>query len=386
MYDNCDVLNLLKGYTCSRFPVKVNVMIKDSNINVHQEILSGPILFQFSIYLTPILDVYGAPKLDTLFYSLTIKANSINYGKQDYYNPPDVIKYDYNKFKIPWKNINDETRSVTAQRRIPTSTMTITSLLNGFMGQNEYTTKRPKHEPTSIKYPESISKINSGQKNIGTGGKTLGDVLWGKDNSLSLPLSESTVTRPVTKSKPHRNGYSIEKLIQHDNTNNFLKLQQHSLIHPGYDYDDTICKIINKRILCGYNKNLGEIRDEEGFINLKDDCRMRADRIECGYSAGAYNLNNDPYKLIPDTYYRTRPDQRQGVGTPPIPTNNRENVDTLEKLVAMQNENLHHIIRSLDLGDGKKDVLRKYYSLSHYYQFKLREVRSSSKVTKNLER
>lgn len=64
-----------------------------------------------------------------------------------------------------------------------------------------------------------------------------------------------------------------------------------SIKKSGYDYDDKQCKIINGRILCGYNKNHGEIRDDTVISDIDGDCRMRDDRIECGYVAGNKNTN-----------------------------------------------------------------------------------------------
>ncbi|XP_026320770.1 uncharacterized protein LOC113230881 [Hyposmocoma kahamanoa] len=303
------------------------------------------ILFTIFVYFIAMLDVNGAAKFDTLVYPLMFKTNSINYGKLNYYNPPDVKLTD-DTFKTPEKNINRRKQVVSAQRMTPTSTMTIISLLNGFKGGNEYTTSTPIEEPIPIiEYTEPINKKRSGKKRTANAGKTIGELLWGNQNSMSLPLNEQKpiVSPPVIKSKHHRQSYIINKLKEKEN------LQQY-LIHPGYDYDDTICKIINKRLLCGYNKNLGKIHDETAYINLQGDCRMRDDRIECGYSGGTQNLNYEPYS---NTIYRTRPDQGDNDNTPPPPTNNRDNLDMLRKLAATYDP--HQNIRSSNLRNGNVD-------------------------------
>lgn len=56
----------------------------------------------------------------------------------------------------------------------------------------------------------------------------------------------------------------------------------------GYDFDDKICKLINNRILCGYNKNTGEIVNTEIIVDMGNGCRVRGDRLECGYKPGSY--------------------------------------------------------------------------------------------------
>ncbi|XP_026320993.1 uncharacterized protein LOC113231046 isoform X2 [Hyposmocoma kahamanoa] len=58
-----------------------------------------------------------------------------------------------------------------------------------------------------------------------------------------------------------------------------------SVKKSGYDYDENMCKIINGRILCGYNKNVGEIQDDTVILNIDSNCQMRDDRIECGSSS-----------------------------------------------------------------------------------------------------
>lgn len=321
------------------------------------------------------MNVNGAPKLDILLYPITFKANSINYEKLDYYHITDVVKFKDDNFKVPWKYINDKKRPVSIQRSAPTSTMTIMSLLNTYKGRNEYTTSIPIDEPTQIiKYPEPISELNSDKKNIRAADKTISEILWGSKDTISLPITEPTFPPAVTTSKSHRDG-SIHELI-HDDANNFVKIQDHGSIHPGYDYDDTICKIINKRILCGYNKNLGIIFDNEAFTDLKGNCRMRGNRIECGYLDGTLNLNNEvPYNQFLNKIYRNKPDEGQGVNTTQLRTNNLGNFDTLEKLNKKNGLRLYHIIRLSNLRDIEVDFQREYkkelsprhYSLLHDY-------------------
>ncbi|RVE43752.1 hypothetical protein evm_011601 [Chilo suppressalis] len=70
----------------------------------------------------------------------------------------------------------------------------------------------------------------------------------------------------------------------------------------GYDFDEMKCKIVNNRILCGYNKNKGEIKRNDEFVNIGKDCHMRNDRIECGYvskpiDGGKLNIDKTKDKI-----------------------------------------------------------------------------------------
>lgn len=52
--------------------------------------------------------------------------------------------------------------------------------------------------------------------------------------------------------------------------------------YEGYIFDETKCKQVNGRILCGYDKNFGRI-EEDVHVEMGNGCQMRGDRIECGY-------------------------------------------------------------------------------------------------------
>lgn len=60
----------------------------------------------------------------------------------------------------------------------------------------------------------------------------------------------------------------------------------------GYDYDETLCKTVSDRLLCGYNKNIGDTTPQ--IINLGNGCRIRNNRIECGYIKGPFNSLRRP--------------------------------------------------------------------------------------------
>lgn len=64
----------------------------------------------------------------------------------------------------------------------------------------------------------------------------------------------------------------------------------------GYAFDPTICREIDDRILCGYEKNRGEKRDHIP-VDLGSGCRSRGDRIECGYNR-PYPQNSNGYDSL----------------------------------------------------------------------------------------
>lgn len=239
------------------------------------------------------MDIDGALNVEhTLFDLLTIEANSINYEKLDYNNPANV-KFKDVKFEGSWENVKSIIPTITAQRSVPT-TLTINSILSNYVGQKEYTTRAPIDKPTwTIRDPAPISIIDGDEK-----GKTLIDLLFGNEDAVRLPL-----VKPNPTAQTHSD--TINELLQID-AHNPVKLQgtidlnelNPHLEHSGYDYDVNNCKIINDKILCGYNKNLGIIFDKSASTDLKDDCRMRDDRIECGYSGGIQNLNNEEYNTV----------------------------------------------------------------------------------------
>ncbi|CAG9563949.1 unnamed protein product [Danaus chrysippus] len=60
----------------------------------------------------------------------------------------------------------------------------------------------------------------------------------------------------------------------------------------GYDYDETICKTVDDRVICGYNKNIEKVQNES--VEVGNGCRIRGDRLECGYLKGPFNNTRRP--------------------------------------------------------------------------------------------
>ncbi|KPJ05781.1 hypothetical protein RR46_02303 [Papilio xuthus] len=62
----------------------------------------------------------------------------------------------------------------------------------------------------------------------------------------------------------------------------------------GYGFDETICKEKNDRILCGYNKNIDNLENKEISEESENGCRIRGDRLECGYLIGPFTNPRRP--------------------------------------------------------------------------------------------
>lgn len=44
-----------------------------------------------------------------------------------------------------------------------------------------------------------------------------------------------------------------------------------------------MCRVVNDRLLCGYNKNSGRLNNHDSYVELSGGCRLRNGRLECGY-------------------------------------------------------------------------------------------------------
>lgn len=61
-----------------------------------------------------------------------------------------------------------------------------------------------------------------------------------------------------------------------------------------YDFDANFCKVVDDRVLCGYNKNLGNPKSKDSAVYIHGGCRIRAGRLECGYEQGPYTNPRRP--------------------------------------------------------------------------------------------
>lgn len=62
-----------------------------------------------------------------------------------------------------------------------------------------------------------------------------------------------------------------------------------------YNFDSSRCKMVNDRLLCGYDNNIGgAVAFKDRVIELPDRCRLRGKRIECGYVQPPYTNPRRP--------------------------------------------------------------------------------------------
>lgn len=115
-------------------------------------------------------------------------------------------------------------------------------------------------------------------------------------------LTNKTVDTNVSVEKPRTS--EVFELIGGEGLKNQLKLLQSirtdDTTEPDtkkpcaeYEYNGKICKYINNRLLCGYNKNKGQLKNDE-FVDMGNGCRMHHERIECGYEKGPFNNPRRP--------------------------------------------------------------------------------------------
>ncbi|CAD0203127.1 unnamed protein product [Chrysodeixis includens] len=81
-----------------------------------------------------------------------------------------------------------------------------------------------------------------------------------------------------------------------------------------YDFNSKICKIIDDRMLCGFNKNVGQPKSNKTAEHMHGDCRLRGGRIECGYVEWPYR--RDP-PLATDHQYEPRTEPNNVIETNP---------------------------------------------------------------------
>lgn len=94
----------------------------------------------------------------------------------------------------------------------------------------------------------------------------------------------------------------------------------------AYGFDATTCKIVNDRILCGYDKNIGEPQDYNvdniQKENIDPDCIIKWDRIECGYGNPPFTGIRRPSPLRANSNYYT----------PQIRNKRNDTLETLTKI------------------------------------------------------
>ncbi|XP_014365753.2 uncharacterized protein LOC106716703 [Papilio machaon] len=112
----------------------------------------------------------------------------------------------------------------------------------------------------------------------------LGHILFDPlDYEANLPREITSETESTTGSQYLRSNLTIQNLTTKASNNS-----------NGYGFDETICKEKNDRILCGYNKNKDNLGIEEMSEETENGCRIRGDRLECGYLVGPFTNPRRP--------------------------------------------------------------------------------------------
>ncbi|KPJ09651.1 hypothetical protein RR48_13285 [Papilio machaon] len=112
----------------------------------------------------------------------------------------------------------------------------------------------------------------------------LGHILFDPlDYEANLTREVTSETENSTSSQYLRSNLTIQYLTTKASNNS-----------NGYGFDETICKEKNDRILCGYNKNKDNLGIEEMLEETENGCRIRGDRLECGYLVGPFTNPRRP--------------------------------------------------------------------------------------------
>ncbi|PZC77897.1 hypothetical protein B5X24_HaOG202778 [Helicoverpa armigera] len=61
-----------------------------------------------------------------------------------------------------------------------------------------------------------------------------------------------------------------------------------------YEFDGNDCRVLDDRVLCGYDKNVGKPKSKRQMVEMTGGCRLRGGRLECGYAQGPYTNPRRP--------------------------------------------------------------------------------------------
>ncbi|CAB3231684.1 unnamed protein product [Arctia plantaginis] len=61
-----------------------------------------------------------------------------------------------------------------------------------------------------------------------------------------------------------------------------------------YNFDSNFCRVVDDRLLCGYNRNVGQSESNNDVKILSDGCRMKGERVECGYIEPPFTNSRRP--------------------------------------------------------------------------------------------
>lgn len=244
-------------------------------------------LFQIYLYITKI---EGAPKFGNALYDpLTYEA--MKHGELEYNNPPYMqARTQDNGFDgaddddfLENSESEKETLSVpppTLESQTETKIETTSALINNpiTISETMQTKRSSPLDNLTLRKIITGNLAKSATKHIEQITTPVSKI---PNNEKTVAIARSSCTSCVGNVQNYRTVALRQGVIGGDD----------SVKKSGYDYDEKLCKIINGRILCGYNKNIGEIQDDKVIFNIDDNCQMRDDRIECGYVPGNKSPN-----------------------------------------------------------------------------------------------
>ncbi|XP_073953835.1 uncharacterized protein [Choristoneura fumiferana] len=103
-----------------------------------------------------------------------------------------------------------------------------------------------------------------------------------KNATLAFNHNTTTDTTPTTKKVMLYELLTVDKLKLYGRAREESTTENVILNFMGYNFDDTICRIVDDRVLCGYNSNPQPAQPVQA-VEVGNGCRLRGDRIECGY-------------------------------------------------------------------------------------------------------
>lgn len=89
--------------------------------------------------------------------------------------------------------------------------------------------------------------------------------------------------KPKNERRSKSSNIRVKTDLKHPNNTQFLRKGRFLRNGNAYEFNANICKIIDDRMLCGYNKNVGVPRSKDTVEQQHGDCRTKNGRIECGY-------------------------------------------------------------------------------------------------------
>lgn len=98
----------------------------------------------------------------------------------------------------------------------------------------------------------------------------------------------------IEKSGPmQQSSGSLPLTMNEDQDSNIVSPKQRKRCCP-YAFNSKLCTIVDDRVLCGYNLNVGSPKSKGNVVDLHGGCRLRGGRLECGYEQGPFTNSRRP--------------------------------------------------------------------------------------------